>query len=311
MTSEKTWVGIDVSKASLDVHSLPQGIAFSVSNTETGMRELIEQLQPLAVSLVVLESTGGLERMSISALQQADIPVAMVNPRKAKGLAISLGKAKTDELDAYVLALFAQIIQPQPLPKINANAQALSDLTRRRAQLVEMQVAEKNRLSSAPISIQADIKAHLKQLKERIEALNAEIQTLTQAEANWSRKQEILISVKGIGPVTAALCLAELPELGTLTDKQIARLVGVAPINHDSGQYKGKRMISGGRTSVRCGLYIATLVATRFNPVIKAFYQRLLERGKLKKVALIACTRKLLVILNAMIRDNKTWQVPA
>ncbi len=311
MTSEKTWVGIDVSKASLDVHSLPQGIAFSVSNTETGMRELIEQLQPLAVSLVVLESTGGLERMSISALQQADIPVAMVNPRKAKGLAISLGKAKTDELDAYVLALFAQIIQPQPLPKINANAQALSDLTRRRAQLVEMQVAEKNRLSSAPTSIQADIKAHLKQLKERIEGLNAEIQTLTQAEANWSRKQEILISVKGIGPVTAALCLAELPELGTLTDKQIARLVGVAPINHDSGQYKGKRMISGGRTSVRCGLYIATLVATRHNPVIKAFYQRLLERGKLKKVALIACTRKLLVILNAMIRDNKTWQVPA
>ncbi|MDJ0702667.1 MAG: IS110 family transposase [Leptolyngbyaceae cyanobacterium MO_188.B28] len=311
MTSEKTWVGIDVSKASLDVHSLPQGIAFSVSNTETGMMELIQRLHPLAVSLVVLESTGGLERMSVSALQKADIPVAMVNPRKVKGLAISLGKAKTDKLDAYVLAQFAQTIQPQPLPKIKANAQQLSDLTRRRAQLVEMQVAEKNRLSSAPVSIQSDIKAHLKQLKERIEALNAEIQTLTQAEENWSRKQEILISFKGIGPVTSALCLAELPELGTLTEKQIARLVGVAPINHDSGQNKGKRMISGGRASVRCGLYIATLVATRFNPVIKAFYQRLLERGKLKKVALIACTRKLLVILNAMIRDNKTWQAPA
>ena len=311
MTSEKTWVGIDVSKNTLDVHSLPQGIAFSVSNTETGMTELIQRLQPLAVSLVVLESTGGLERMSVSALQKAEIPVAMVNPRKVKGLAISLGKAKTDQLDAYVLALFAQTIQPQPLPKINANAQELSDLTRRRGQLVEMQVAEKNRLSSAPASIQADIKAHLKELKERIEGLNEQIQTLTQTQDNWQRKQEILISVKGIGSVTAALCLAELPELGTLTDKQIARLVGVAPINHDSGQYKGKRMITGGRTSVRCGLYIATLVATRHNPVIKSFYQRLLERGKMKKVALIACTRKLLVILNAMIRDNKTWQVPA
>ncbi|MCG8365860.1 MAG: IS110 family transposase, partial [Pseudanabaenales cyanobacterium] len=259
----------------------------------------------------VLESTGGLERMSVSALQKAEIPVAMVNPRKVKGLAISLGKAKTDKLDTYVLALFAQTIQPQPLPKINTNAQELSDLTRRRGPLVEMQVAEKNRLSSAPASIQADIKAHLKELKERIEGLNEQIQTLTQTQDNWQRKQEILISFKGIGSVTAALCLAELPELGTLTDKQIARLVGVAPINHDSGQYKGKRMITGGRTSVRCGLYIATLVATRHNPVIKSFYQRLLERGKLKKVALIACTRKLLVILNAMIRDNKTWQVPA
>ena len=311
MTSEKTWVGIDVSKNTLDVHSLPQGITFSVSNTETGLKELIQRLQPLVVSLVVLESTGGLERMSVSALQKAEIPVAMVNPRKVKGLAISLGKAKTDKLDAYVLALFAQTIQPQPLPKINANAQELSDLTRRRGQLVEMQVAKKNRLSSAPASIQADIKAHLKELKERIEGLNEQIQTLTQTQDNWQRKQEILISFKGIGSVTAALCLAELPELGTLTDKQIARLVGVAPINHDSGQYKGKRMITGGRTSVRCGLYIATLVATRHNPVIKSFYQRLLERGKLKKVALIACTRKLLVILNAMIRDNKTWQVPA
>ena len=311
MTSEKTWVGIDVSKNTLDVHSLPQGITFSVSNTETGLKELIQRLQPLAVSLVVLESTGGLERMSVSALQKAEIPVAMVNPRKVKGLAISLGKAKTDKLDTYVLALFAQTIQPQPLPKINTNAQELSDLTRRRGPLVEMQVAEKNRLSSAPASIQADIKAHLKELKERIEGLNEQIQTLTQTQDNWQRKQEILISFKGIGSVTAALCLAELPELGTLTDKQIARLVGVAPINHDSGQYKGKRMITGGRTSVRCGLYIATLVATRHNPVIKSFYQRLLERGKLKKVALIACTRKLLVILNAMIRDNKTWQVPA
>jgi len=310
MTFEKTWVGIDVSQASLDVYLLPPGTALQVSNTEAGVQELIAQLKSTPPHLVVAESTGGLERTLVSGLHQAAIPVAVANPRKVKGFATALGKAKTDKLDAEVIARFAQSVNLQPQPMIAASAQQLSDLMHRRQQLVEIQVAEQNRLSRAAKIVQADIEEHLKQLEQRIEALNQQIQTLGQQQADWQRKDEILQSVKGVGAVTAALCLVELPELGKLTEKQIARLVGVAPINHDSGKHKGKRMIAGGRTRVRCGLYMATLVATRHNPVIRDFYQRLLAKGKLKLVALVACMRKLLVILNAMIRDNKLWQDP-
>jgi transposase len=258
----------------------------------------------------VVESTGGLERTVVSGLQSATIPIAIANPRKVKGFATALGKAKTDKLDAEVIARFAQSVNLQPQPQIAASAQQLSDLMHRRQQLVEIQVAEKNRLARASKTVQADIEEHLKQLEQRIESLNEQIQHLGQQQADWQRKDQILQSVKGIGSVTAALCLVELPELGKLNEKQIARLVGVAPINHDSGQHKGKRMIAGGRTRVRCGLYMATLVATRHNPVIRDFYQRLLAKGKLKLVALVACMRKLLVILNAMIRDNTLWQAP-
>ncbi len=310
MTLEKTWVGIDVSQASLDVYLLPQGTTFQVSNTAAGVQELIAQLNPTPPHLVIAESTGGLERILVSELHQAAIPVAVANPRKVKGFATALGKAKTDKLDAEVIARFAQSVNLQPQPMIAASAQQLSDLMHRRQQLVEIQVAEKNRLSRAAKIVQADIEEHLKQLEQRIEALNQQIQTLGQQQADWQRKDEILQSVKGVGAVTAALCLVELPELGQLTEKQIARLVGVAPLNHDSGKHKGKRRIAGGRTRVRCGLYMATLVATRHNPVIRDFYQRLLAKGKLKLVALVACMRKLLVILNAMIRDDKLWQAP-
>ena len=194
---------------------------------------------------------------------------------------------------------------------VAATAQTLSDLVRRRAQLVQNQVAEKNRLSRAPASVRTDIEEHLQQLKDRITQLTEQIDQLTRQQPDGPRKFTILVSVAGIGPITAATCLAELPELGKLNDKQIARLVGVAPINHDSGKHRGKRMIQGGRTSVRCGLYMATLVATRFNPVIRTFYQRLVARGKCHNVALIACMRKLLVMINAMIRDDKTWVTPA
>lgn len=311
MTQEKTWVGIDVSKDCLDGYVLPQGLSLQQPNSEAGVQALIEQLHPLAPNLVAVESTGGLERLLVWALQTAAIPVAIVNPRNVKGFAVALGKAKTDKLDAQVIAGFAQATQPSAQPPVAAQAQQLSDLVRRRQQLVEMQVSEKNRLCRAPESVQSDINEHIEQIGQRIGALNEQIQVLATQQRDWQRKQRILQSVKGIGKVTAALCLAELPELGMLCDKQIARLVGVAPINHDSGKHKGKRMIAGGRTSVRCGLYMATLVATRHNPVIREFYQRLLSRGKLKKVALVACMRKLLVILNAMIRDNKTWQAPA
>jgi transposase len=310
MTQEKTWVGIDVSQSHLDGYLLPQKTSFQVSNTEAGVQELIAQLTATPPHLVVAESTGGLERTLVSGLHQAAIPVAIVNPRKVKGFAIALGKAKTDKLDAEVIARFAQSLKLQPQPMIAASAQQLSDLIHRRQQLVDIQVAEKNRLSRASKVVQTDIEDHLKHLEQRIESLNQHIQTLGQQQADWQRKDTILRSVKGIGSVTAALCLVELPELGQLSEKQIARLVGVAPLNHDSGKHTGKRRIAGGRTRVRCGLYMATLVATRHNPVIRDFYQRLLARGKLKLVALVACMRKLLVILNAMIRDNSLWQPP-
>jgi transposase len=311
MTQETTWVGIDVCKAVLDIHLLPQALTWQQPNSEAGVQALIAQLQPFSVALVVVESTGGLERSLVGGLQAVSIPIAIANPRKVKGFATALGKAKTDKLDAQVIAHFAQTLQPQPQAIVEAQAQHLSEWVRRRQQLVEMQVAEKNRLSRATAAVQADLSEHIQQLQQRIDALNEQIQTLAAQQQDWQRKRTILQSVKGIGTVTAALCLAELPELGKLSDKQIARLVGVAPINHDSGRHKGKRMIAGGRTSVRCGLYMATLVATQHNPVIRQFYERLLAKGKLKKVALVACMRKLLVILNAMIRDNKTWQLPA
>lgn len=310
MTSQKTWVGIDVSQALLDIYVLPQGLTLQQPNSEAGIQALIDQLLPLPSPLVVVESTGGLERLLVSSLQQLSIEVAIANPRRVKGFAIAIGKAKTDKLDAQVLAQFAQSVELRVQSTVAPEAQQMSALVRRRQQLVEMQVAEKNRLTRASQAIQKDIEAHIKELQKRIETLNEQIQSLAHQQHDWQRKNEILRSVKGIGKVTAALCLAELPELGTLCEKQIARLVGVAPINHDSGKHKGKRMISGGRTSVRCGLYMATLVAIRHNPVIQTFYERLLAKGKLKKVALVACMRKLLVILNAMIRDNKTWQAP-
>jgi transposase len=310
MTLEKTWVGIDVSKDRLDGYFLPQGSTFQVSNDAVGVQELLAQLRQTPPHLVVVESTGGLERTLVAQLQQAAIPVAIANPRKVKGFAIALGKAKTDKLDAEVIARFAQSVDLQPQAMIAASAQQLSDLMHRRQQLVAIQVAEKNRLTQASQTVRADIEEHLEQLQQRLKALNEQIQTLGQQQADWQRKAKLLQSVKGIGAVTAALCLVELPELGKLNEKQIARLVGVAPINHDSGKHKGKRMIAGGRARVRCGLYMATLVATRHNPAIRNFYQRLLAKGKLKLVALVACMRKLLVILNAMIRDNKLWQDP-
>jgi transposase len=226
MTEEKTWVGIDVSKEVLDIYVLPQGLTWQQPNSDVGVQSLIEQLHPLSPSLVVVESTGGLERALVSGLQAATIPVAIANPRKVKGFATALGKAKTDKLDAQVIAQFARAVQPQPQPVVAPQAQQLSDLVRRRQQLVEMQVAEKNRLSRASETVQLDIKAHIEESQKRVETLNAQIQTLAQQQRDWQRKEEILQSVKGIGKVTSALCLAELPEMGTLgrkTDRQAGR----------------------------------------------------------------------------------------
>jgi transposase len=309
MTLEKSWVGVDVCQEWLDIYIRPLGQSDRQANSESGVQALISQLTKLPHPFVVVEATGGLERRLVAALQAAAIPVAVVNPRKVKAFSVALGLAKTDPLDARVIAHFGAATEPRPQSAVTTEAQQLSDLVRRRHQLVAMQVDEKNRLSRASQLMTADITEHVTQLQQRIEALNAQIQHLTEQPA-WQQKRVILGSFKGIGPVTAALCLAELPELGTLDEKQIARLVGIAPLNHDSGKNQGKRMIQGGRTAVRCGLYMATLVATQHNPVIRDFYQRLLAKGKVKKVALVACMRKLLVILNAMIRDHQTWRAP-
>jgi len=311
MTLENAWVGIDVSQATLDVAIHPHGHHLQVSNDNTGITELFAYLQAYSCELVVLESTGGLERLVLTKLSEAEIPAARVNPRRVRDYAKALGVAKTDALDAQVLAKFASVFQPDPQPCPEPAAQALSDLVSRRRQLVEMRVAEKNRLARAGDSVRSSIEKNIEHLQTCITAIDAEILSLSKQSATWQAKRTVLISVPGIGAATCAVCLADLPELGVLSDKKIARLVGVAPMNRDSGQYKGKRMIEGGRGHVRAALYMATLVATRHNPVIREFYQRLLERGKLKKVALTACLRKLVTILNAMVRDMKRWEVQA
>jgi transposase len=312
MPPTKNWLGVDVCQAWLDIHDLNNQTTSRLPNSAEGITKLVNQSKRLIPVQVVLEATGGLERPLIQALQKVGIPVSVVNPRKVRYFASAIGKAKTDALDAEVLARFGSSIDPRVQAPSSEAGRQISELVRRRQQLVEMTVAEKNRLSRETSDrIRRDMKDHLSEMSKRIEALNQEIQQLTQTQPDWRRKNEILRSVKGIGPVTASLCLAELPELGELSDKQIARLVGVAPINRDSGQHRGKRMIQGGRTNVRCGLYMATLVATRHNPVIRDFYQKLLGRGKLNMVALVACMRKLLVIVNAMLRDDKLWQSPA
>jgi transposase len=244
----------------------------------------------------------------VNGLNAAQIAVAIANPRRVKGFATAFDKAKTDRIDAEVIARFAQSVDLPAQPVVTDSAQELRDLVHRRQQLVDIQVAEKNRLSQAPAVVQADIRNHLAEIEARIEALNQRIHTLGQQQPDWLTQFNLLQSVKGVGPVTAMLCLIELPELGQLSEKQIARLVGVAPMNRDSGQFRGKRMITGGRTHVRCGLYMAAWVATRRNPVIRAFYKRLLAKGKCHQVAVIACLRKLLVILNAMMRDQKPWR---
>jgi transposase len=311
MTQPQIWIGIDVCQDWLDVHLRPAATHCRVAYTAAAIAELIQTWQCAPPTLVVVEATGGLERPIVQALQAAGMPIAVVNPRRVRDMAKASGKAKTDKLDAAVLAEFAEWRKPRPKPVTSQAAQDLLDLVRRRQQLVDTQVAEKNRLKRASDIVRPDIEAHLAELSARIEACSNTIDQLTLAQTDGPRKSAILRSVKGIGPRTTAICLAELPELGQVSDKQIACLVGVAPMNADSGKHRGKRVIQGGRTNLRCGLYMATFAATRWNPVIKPFYQRLMAKGKPHNVALIACMRKLLVIINAMIRDNQTWIDPA
>jgi transposase len=308
MENISVWVGIDVSKATLDVYIRPIGKALKVANTESEIAGLVEQLKSLDLNLIVIEATGGLETELIIQLQAATLPVALINPRQGRDFAKATGRlAKTDAIDAQILAHFGEAMKPQVLPIETEVARQLGELISRRRQLVEIQTAEKNRRSRARGKALADIEAHIEYLEDRLKQLSQEIEALTQNNQQWIDKVNLLKTTPGIGPVISTTLVSDLPELGKLTAKQISRLVGVAPINHDSGQHKGKRMINGGRAHVRATLYMGAVVAMRHNPVIKAFYERLVERGKSKKLALTACVHKMLVILNAMVRDNLPW----
>lgn len=307
MNQPDIYVGVDISQATLDVYLDATQTHWQVSNDDTGVQALVEQLVAITPHLVVLEATGGLERALVAALSAHHLPLALANPYRARACATMLGRAKTDQLDAQVLAAYGRHAELSPSPVLDETAQQLVDLVRRRRQWVTTQVAEKNRLGRAPASIRADIEAHLEYIEERIAHLSEAIER-RMAQPYWQEKQTLLTSFPGVGAVTAAVCLSELPELGHLGEKQMARLVGVAPMNRDSGQQRGYRRIQGGRAGVRSALYMATLVATRHNPVIRAFYERLLARGKRKKVALIACLHKVVTILNAMLRDHQPWR---
>lgn len=308
MAATTSYVGIDVAKAQLDIATYPAGEEWRIAHDPAGVATLVEGLVALAPTLVVLEATGGLELPLVGELLQAQLPVAVVNPRQVRDFAKALGKlAKTDTLDARVLAQFGEATKPQPRPLPDAQTQELKALVTRRRQLVEMLTAEKNRLSRATPRLHPQLKEHIQWLEGQLKELDQDLGGLVRTTPVWLAKEQLLKGVSGVGKVLSITLVAELPELGNLDRRQIAALVGVAPFNRDSGMMRGKRTVWGGRSQVRAALYMATLVATRHNPVIKAFYQRLLEAGKAKKVALTACMRKLLTILNAMIKHQQPW----
>lgn len=308
MAATTSYVGIDVAKAQLDIATYPAGEEWRIAHDPAGVATLVEGLVALAPTLVVLEATGGLELPLVGELLQAQLPVAVVNPRQVRDFAKALGKlAKTDTLDAGVLAQFGEATKPQPRPLPDAQTQELKALVTRRRQLVEMLTAEKNRLSRATPRLHPQLKEHIQWLEGQLKELDQDLGGLVRTTPVWLAKEQLLKGVSGVGKVLSITLVAELPELGNLDRRQIAALVGVAPFNRDSDMMRGKRTVWGGRSQVRAALYMATLVATRHNPVIKAFYQRLLEAGKAKKVALTACMRKLLTILNAMIKHQQPW----
>lgn len=309
MNQTKSWVGIDVCKRTLDIHIRPSGQFLQYANTEAGIAQLIVELESLSVERVVLEATGGLELTAAVQLSQAGFPVAVVNPRQVRDFARATGQlAKTDTIDAAILAHFAEVIQPEVRPLASEETRQLSELVTRRQQLVEMMTAERNRRATVQGTVREQIDRHIDWLQGQLKALDEQLQQTIQRTPLWCQQAKLLQSVPGVGDVLSSTLLAELPELGHLDTKQIAALVGLAPLNRDSGQFRGRRMIWGGRARVRAALYMPTLVATRYNPVIKAFYDRLLAQGKQKKVALTACMRKLLVILNAILKTGQPWQ---
>ena len=306
--STLVFVGIDVSLARLDIAVRP-GAVWSITHDEAAIATVVAQLHTLSPTLIVLEATGGMEIPLTSALATAGLPVVVINPRQVRDFAKASGHlAKTDALDAQVLAQFAEVMRPQPRPLPDAEARALAALLTRRRQLVERLTAEKNRLLSASSPIRKRVRTHIAWLDRELARTNSDLTQAIQQSPVWREKDQLLQRVPGVGPVLTSTLLASLPELGTLTHKQIAALVGVAPLNRDSGTLRGRRTVWGGRAQVRAVLYMGAIVAARFNPVIRVFYQRLQRAGKAKKVALTACMHKLLTILNAMLKHRTLWQ---
>lgn len=311
--SRRSWIGIDVSKQLLEVAVHKSDYHFRSPNEAKKFPALIAELMVLRPARIVLEATGGLEIPVLQALRAVNLPVVLVNPRQVRDFAKALGLlAKTDRLDARVLAHFAAAVKPPLRPIKTAEDTELDALMGRRNQVSDMLAAEKNRRgSAATAAARADIEAHIEWLEQRLKALDKQLKDQLKRSVTWQQKDKILQSVKGIGFVTSISLLADCPELGQLNRHQIAKLAGVAPLNRDSGKQHGARHIGAGRAQVRSKLYMATLTAIRCNPVIKAFYDRLVARNKLKKVALVACMRKLLTIINVMVRDNVPWNVKA
>jgi transposase len=311
MSEETIWIGIDVAKDWLDVASTGSVGPWRLGNDAAGIAELVTRLTACPPTLIVVEPTGGLETAVVAALVAAGLAVAVVNPAKVRAFATASGRAaKTDALDAGVLALFAERMQPPVRPLPDAMTQEIRGILARRRQLVEMHTAEENRRPTVIPALQADVDEHLAWLQARIAGLDAEVDRLIAASPVGQAKQTLLRSIPGVGPVVARTLLAQLPELGTLTRQEAAALVGVAPLNRDSGRTQRPRSIGGGRAGVRAKLYMAALTAARCDETFRAFYVRLTEHGNPPKVALVACMRKLLLIANAVLRDGLPWQAP-
>lgn len=307
----KEWfIGIDVSKETLDVAIAPDGEVWSVPNDEKGIRDLKARFVSIRPTLIVLEASGGFEAAVVSTLAAAGLPVVVANPRQVRDFAKALGKlAKTDSIDAKVLAEFAQRVRPEPRPLKDSELQELSALVTRRQQLVAMLTAEKNRLKTAPKVLRKDIEQTIRFIEKKIKNIEGKIAKNIRNNPVWRENDDLLKSVPGVGPVLSQTAIGQLPELGKVNEKSASALTGLAPFNRDSGKFRGQRSVWGGRSSVRKALYMSTLSAIRCNPVIKAFYERLIAKGKPFKVAITACMRKLLGILNAILKTRRPWQV--
>ena len=309
MEQESTYVGIDVAKAQVDVAVRLTGQTWTITYDDAGVQELVSQLKTLEPALVLLEATGGLELPMVVALATAALPVVVVNPRQVRDFAKATGTlAKTDTLDAAVLAHFADAIRPDVRPLRDAETQVLASLVARRHQVVAMLVSEKNRLRRAISAVRPRVEAHIAWLEQELEDLDQGLRQTLRQSPLWREKDDLLRTVPGVGEQLSLTLLAYLPELGTLDRRQVAALVGVAPFNRDSGTLRGKRTVWGGRARLRAVLYMGALVASQYNPVIRDFYRRLLAAGKPKKLALTACMRKLLVILNSMLKHRSPWR---
>jgi len=302
-------VGIDAGKSQLDVYVRPLDQSFTVDNSAAGIKDAIRRLKSLSPKRIVIEATGRLELPFVLAAQKAKLPVTVANPKYIRRFAGALGQlAKTDRLDAQVIAHYGEAIKPEPTDFLSKNALLISDLLARRSQLMEMSTMEKNRLSILPKALHASLKRHLKQLQAEIRRVESQLDRLIDQAPEWQLKRDLLTSVNGVGKILAYTLLSDLPELGRLNRKEIAALVGVAPMNRESGTYNGKRSIRGGRASVRTVLFMAVMSAVQSNPVLKAKYMQLKKDCKTPKVALVACMRKLLTILNVMMKNGECWK---